>query len=218
MSGRRRLPRIVVKLGGSLAGDRALAQWLKALVRSRSARFAVVPGGGPFADVVRESQRAWRFSDEVAHAMAVGAMEQFGRVLNGIEPALMACSTGAQIRASWDRGRVALWLPRRLMRNDNQLARSWNVTSDTIAAWLARSLRADGLLLVKSCPLPERIDDAAALAAAGIVDPALPGLLASSALAFRIAQRRQSDRLDRIVTALTGGVRNSTARKKPSPD
>ena len=218
MTGRRRLPRIVVKLGGSLAGDRSLARWLKALVRSGSARFAVVPGGGPFADAVRQSQRTWRFSDEVAHRMAVGAMEQFGRMLNGIEPALVACSTRAQIRATWDHGRVALWLPQRLMRNNNQLAHSWDVTSDTIAAWLARSLRADGLLLVKSCPLPARPDDAAALASAGIVDQALPGFLAHSAFTFRVAERRQSDRLEPIVTALTGRVTNHTARRSPSPD
>ena len=217
MTGRRRLPRIVVKLGGSLATDRSLAQWLKAMVRSRSARFAVVPGGGPFADAVRESQRTWRFSDEVAHAMAVGAMEQFGRMLGGIEPALIACSTRAQIRAAWDRGRVALWLPQRLLRNNNQLAQSWDVTSDTIAAWLARSLGADGLLLIKSCPLPARPDDAAALASAGIVDKALPGFLANGALGFRVAQRRQSDQLERIVTVLTGRV-TSPIRKSACPD
>ncbi len=218
MTGRRRLPRIVVKLGGSLAGHPSLAQWLKALVRSRSARFAVVPGGGPFADAVRQSQRTWRFSDEIAHSMAIGAMEQFGRMLGGIEPALVVCSTRAQIRASWNHGRVALWLPQRLMRRNNQLAHSWDVTSDTIAAWLARSLHADGLLLVKSCPLPARPGDAAALASAGIVDPSLPGFLANSAFAFRVAQRRQSNRLEQIVTAMRGRVTNSAARKPPSPD
>jgi aspartokinase-like uncharacterized kinase len=188
--------RIVVKLGGSLAGDAALADWLRELARSRAARLVVVPGGGPFADAVRAAQSAWRFSDEVAHAMALGAMDQFGRMLCGIESGSTPCSTPAQIEDAWERGRLPVWLPGSMMTGESELARSWDVTSDTIAAWLGEALGACGLLLVKSCELPAGHYDPALLAAAGIVDPALPSFLSRTGLALQVVSRdRWSDLL-----------------------
>ena len=194
------LPCIVVKLGGSLAADASLAHWLRELAGSRSARFVAVPGGGPFADAVRAAQRVWRFDDDVAHGMAVGAMDQFGRMLCGIETASIPCSTLPEIEAAWDANRLPVWLPGRMMAGERQLARSWDVTSDTIAAWLGQALGASGLLLVKSCELPHGRCDPAALAAAGIVDPALPAFLAGSGLPLHVVQRDRWAELGRIVT------------------
>jgi aspartokinase-like uncharacterized kinase len=218
MRGRRRLPRVVVKLGGSLAEDPSLARWLHALVSSASARFALVPGGGPFADAVRRAQRTWRFGDEAAHAMAIGAMEQSALMLQAIEPALVPCPTLGRIRKAWAGGRVALWLPQRLMRDDGRLARSWDVTSDTIAAWLAQSIGADGLLLVKSCPLPEAPGDAAGLAAAGIVDPALPGFLSNCAFTFGIAHRDQWNEFSEVLAKLVNWGADKASRIPSLPD
>lgn len=182
-------PRVVVKLGGSLAGDPSLAQWLRELARSRSPRFVAVPGGGPFADAVRRAQSVWRFSDAVAHVMAIGAMDQFGHLLCAIEPAATPCSTLAQIENAWTGHRLPVWLPADLMRRDRELPRNWEVTSDTIAAWLARALGAAGLVLVKSCDVREAGNDPLQLAAAGIVDPALPQFLAHCAFGVRVVHR-----------------------------
>jgi 5-(aminomethyl)-3-furanmethanol phosphate kinase len=203
VSGIGRIPSIVVKLGGSLAADPSLEHWLHELGRSRSARFVVVPGGGPFADAVRAAQRRWRFSDEVAHAMAIGAMEQFGRMLCGIELGSAPCSALHQIEQAWSGGRLPVWLPGQSMQRERQLPRTWDVTSDTIAAWLADALGAAGLLLVKSCNLPGAPSDPVALAAAGIVDPALPGFLSGRALALEVIQKDRWSDLKDLVTRMT---------------
>jgi aspartokinase-like uncharacterized kinase len=193
---------IVVKLGGSLAADDSLGHWLRELGRSRSAHFVVVPGGGPFADAVRVAQQRWRFGDEVAHAMAIGAMEQFGRMLCGIELGSVPCSTTHQIERAWSRGRLPVWLPARWMEREQQLPHTWDVTSDTIAAWLADALGAAGLLLVKSCDLPSEQSDPTALAAAGIVDPALPVFLSGRRLALQVVQKDRWGDLKDLVTRM----------------
>jgi aspartokinase-like uncharacterized kinase len=195
-------PWIVVKLGGSLASDASLAHWLRELACEASARFVAVPGGGPFADAVRAAQALWGFSDEVAHLMAVGAMDQFGHMLCGIEVGCIPCSTLRQIEEARAGGRLPVWLPGRLMSEEKQLARNWDVTSDTIAAWLADALGAVGLLLVKSCDPSVDPGDPAALAAAGIVDPALPFFLSRGTLAFQVVQKDHWGDLKDVVTRM----------------
>jgi 5-(aminomethyl)-3-furanmethanol phosphate kinase len=196
-------PQVVVKLGGSLAADPSLAHWLRELKRSEAGRYAVVPGGGPFADAVRAAQAIWRFSDPVAHWMAIGAMDQFGQMLCGIEAGLVACSTVQQIQDAWASERLPVWLPTHLMRGEADLAHGWEVSSDTIAAWLAHTLGARGLLLVKSCDLPADAGDAAVLATAGIVDPALPGFLRGKQLPIDMVRRDQWCDLSQVVKRLT---------------
>ena len=202
MNGAAPAPWVVVKLGGSLAGDPSLAHWLRELARDDSARFVAVPGGGPFADAVRAAQAAWGFSDEVAHTMAVGAMDQFGHMLCGIHLRSIPCWTLQQIEQARAGDRLPVWLPGHVMSSERQLPRSWDVTSDTIAAWLANALGAVGLVLVKSCDLSVDPEDPVALAAAGIVDPALPVFLSRSALAVRVIRKDQWGNLRDVVTRM----------------
>ena len=68
--------------------------------------------------------------------------------------------------------------PRRLLAAIDRagldpLPATWDVTSDSIAAWIALYLKADSLILLKSATLPA--DSGLATAAAlGRVDPMLP--------------------------------------------
>ncbi|MBV8209560.1 MAG: aspartate kinase [Burkholderiaceae bacterium] len=191
---------IVVKLGGSLAHDPSLRRWLHELAGETTQRFVVVPGGGPFADAVRAAQGIWHFSDEVADALAIAAMDQFGSVLCAIEPRSVPCATRPQIESAWADTRLPVWLPARMMAGDRKLARSWDVTSDTIAAWLASELGAAGLLLIKSCDPGADSGDADFLAAGKVVDPALPAFLARHALAVRAVHKDRWGELAQLTT------------------
>ena len=53
----------VLKLGGSLLEAPELDAWLATTVGAGAGRCVVVPGGGPFADRVRDSQPRLGFSD-----------------------------------------------------------------------------------------------------------------------------------------------------------
>jgi len=170
---------IIVKVGGSHAFSKHLAAWLDALMLV-AGRVVIVPGGGPFADAVRTAQPTMGFDDLAAHRMALLAMEQFGCALAGLRPSLRLAESAAAIRATMRAGTVPVWAPTRMVLKAKDVPTSWDVTSDSLAAWLAGVLGAKLLLLVKSSETPQGPVRAADLAARGVVDPCFPRFLAAS--------------------------------------
>lgn len=193
---------IVAKLGGSLAeaGDRGatLRAWLAALAACGEPA-VVVPGGGPFAEAVRAAQPALGLSDAAADRMALLAMEQFGHALRDLSPACETAASEAAIAAALRRGRLAVWLPSRMALADAALPRSWDVTSDSLAAWLAARLAASRLVLVKSAPPPPGGPDG--WAAAGYVDAAFPRFAARLACPVQCLGPGEAARLPRVAAA-----------------
>lgn len=168
---------VVVKLGGSLLQAAELRPWLAALAVLPGAPRVVVPGGGPFADTVRDAQARLGFHDLAAHRMAILAMQQYGLMLQALEPRLGLAETSTDL-AAIPPGAGTVWLPWRMVGLEPGIEPSWDVTSDSLALWLARHLDSLQLLLVKSAALPPGPADPAVLAAAGIIDRAFPGLAA----------------------------------------
>lgn len=168
----------VVKLGGSLQGSPSLRRWLK-VIAAAAAPVVIVPGGGPFADAVRLAQKRLKFSDAVAHHMALLAMEQFGRALAGMAPSMRTGETLPSIRACLQQGQAVIWLPARMVLGRSDIAESWDVTSDSLALWLTWRLGARCLLLVKSARLPKGARSADELSRRGIIDAAYPHMLAA---------------------------------------
>ena len=124
---------ILIKLGGSLIRNaRRIVKDLKEYTNSTSETIIIVPGGSIFADTVRTVDPG----EESAHWMAVLAMEQYGYYL--------ADGTGAELIDSLeipDKGTYIL-LPYRMLKEKDELPHTWDVTSDTIAAWVAFQLGA----------------------------------------------------------------------------
>ncbi len=169
---------LVVKLGGSLHASPLRAQWIAALADYPGA-MTLVCGGGPFADAVRAAQPVMRYGDKAGHAMAVLAMEQYALALASLHDGLELAATREEICAAHNCGRIALWRPSLMVSAARDIAPAWQVTSDSLAAWLARQLDAKALLLIKSLDVDADID-LTALAAAGIVDPAFPDYVGST--------------------------------------
>ena len=170
---------IVVKLGGSFAGSRHLVGWVDALADC-GGRAVVVPGGGPFADAVRRAQAKIGFSDAAAHHLALLAMEQFGWALASLRPSFSIAGSSAAIRGILRAGGVPIWSPATMVLRTAEIPANWDVTSDSLAAWLAGHIRARRLLLVKHRRSPHSPIRAADLVARGIVDRAFPRFLAAS--------------------------------------
>lgn len=146
----------VLKIGGSLSMSPALAEWLAAISRFNSEPIVIVPGGGGFADQVRKAQSVWQFSDAVAHDMALLAMQQMALMMHAIEKDIPVVSDIKQITEQIDKQPVLIWSPDYRQLQHTDLQPNWNVTSDSISAWLAQKLRAKALLLVKSAKLPSQ--------------------------------------------------------------
>jgi aspartokinase-like uncharacterized kinase len=138
-----------LKVGGSLADDPAslanLCQELGALAEAH--RMAIVPGGGAFADTVRKIDKTYKLSDVVAHKMAILAMDQYGFLLSTITPESYVSYSLKEI-GNHARGMLPVFLPSKLMFREDPLENSWDVTSDTIAAYIAQLLHAEKLVLV----------------------------------------------------------------------
>lgn len=162
----------VVKLGGSLLGTPELKEWLALLARQSDGRIVVVPGGGVFADAVRAAQPLGGFDDATAHHMALLAMDQYGLALKALHPGLVTASSELEIaERSWQH-RAIIWLPSRMVLEDETIPQNWDVTSDSLAAWLAAKIGANRLVLVKHCDVAETQLPLARLMADGILDPA----------------------------------------------
>ena len=128
----------VVKLGGSLAEDPLLVDWLELLTDLGGGRVIIVPGGGGFAESARRAQTLWHFDDLAGHNMAVLGMGQFAFMLNGMHAELEMCANEQDMISTMRRGRVALWIPLNLLRQQVDELTNWSVTSDSLALWLAK--------------------------------------------------------------------------------
>ncbi|MGU3538350.1 amino acid kinase family protein [Methylobacterium sp. A54F] len=165
----------VVKVGGSLLADRAaLADVLRGLVEGREGPCLVVPGGGPFADAVRTAQAALGLSDALAHRLALDAMGRTAEVLRAVEPRLTICDAPEALTAF---APVPVWDPLLLKVGHPEIPETWDVTSDSLALWLAARLKAARCLILKSAAVPVGAD-LAALARLGLVDAAAPAFAA----------------------------------------
>ena len=140
----------VIKIGGSLAED---PEQLTGLCRklgelAKDSAVVVVPGGGSFADVVREFDKRFNLSGTISHRMAVLAMDQFGLLLSQIIPDSCATYLLEDAKQLSEIGVVPIFLPSRLMFQADPLENSWDVTSDSIAAYVASRLHAAKVVLV----------------------------------------------------------------------
>ena len=193
----------VVKLGGSLANyPDDLKRWLKILAEAGQGRVVIVPGGSFFADWVREAQKQWGFDDAAAHAMGLRAMEQYGLMLCGLQKSFVPARTEAEIRKALQENQVPVWLPVQTLASED-LPPSWDVTSDSLAAWLARRLAAERLVLVKSCPLPKGEMGMAELSRKGIVDAAFPSFVDAAAFKVWLVNREDYARVSSQINQCT---------------
>ena len=191
----------IVKLGGSLSRDARLPRWLQMLAELGGGRVVVVPGGAAFADAVRAAQGHWGFDDLTAHNMAVLAMAQTAHMLHALEPRLVLVTDEDAIRRAQHAGQAVLWMPLSLLRDAPDIITTWEVTSDSLALWLARRLNAERLVVVKSCEV-KRSHTLQELSAMGLVDRRFDQWASDAAFPIEVVE---CDDLDRVRDGLLGG-------------
>ena len=160
----------VVKIGGSLLGSPELERWLEVVAKYGDGKIVIVPGGGIFANAVREAQKISKISDACAHKLAVLAMDQFGLMLANMNPKLATARTECEIDERTWQHRGIVWLPSHMVLADDTIPQSWDVTSDSIAAWLAQKLDAKHLVLIKSDKPDENKLELKTITESGLVD------------------------------------------------
>ena len=103
-----------------------------------------------FADAVRDAQAKTGIDDAIAHKMAVVAMDQYATLMTCLNEDLVMASSEREIAERGLQHRAIVWKPSSMVLADNELPMSWDLSSDSLAAWLATKLNAQHLLVVKS--------------------------------------------------------------------
>ena len=161
---------MVLKLGGSLLSHAPLTQILQLATRAGNGQVVIVPGGGVFAEQVRLTQQQWQYDDQTAHYMAILAMQQMALLLQSLCAGLVIVNNVAMIRASMQQHTV-IWSPLSSELDATGIPASWDITSDTLAAWLAVQLSIEHVMLVKSAEFSAD-STIAQLSASGVIDKA----------------------------------------------
>jgi aspartokinase-like uncharacterized kinase len=143
---------LVLKVGGSLAADpvvlRKVADGIGRL--GAETRMVIIPGGGPFADTVREVDHLYALPASAAHWMAILGMDQYAHLLTALIRGSEVVVDQSGIMAAIDRGAIPVLAPSQWLSAADEVPHSWDVTSDSLAAYLATLLGAERLVLVKA--------------------------------------------------------------------
>jgi 5-(aminomethyl)-3-furanmethanol phosphate kinase len=168
---------IIIKVGGSLfdlsdLGPR-LERWLDQFRNNSTNPLILVPGGGAAAEVIRQLDRCHGLGNERAHWLALRAMTINAHFLAGLLHNAAVVTSLHTCAARWRRGTLSVLDAHAFLANDegqSGLPHGWEVSSDSVAARVARLAEARKLILLKSAALPAGItwDEAGTK---GYVDP-----------------------------------------------
>jgi aspartokinase-like uncharacterized kinase len=168
-------PSVVAKVGGSLfdwpdLGPR-LQRWLE---RLRDDRVILVPGGGQLVDVLRGLDRKHGLGEDASHELALRVLAVNAHFLAALLTQCLVVNSLDTCCVVWEQRGIPIldchaFLCAKGERETN-LPHSWDATSDSIAAYVARRAGARRLVLLKSTDDPTHGDwiEAARL---GIIDP-----------------------------------------------
>ncbi|MFN8457286.1 MAG: hypothetical protein U0401_21950 [Anaerolineae bacterium] len=197
----------LIKIGGSLYARPDLPAittvWA---TTAASHKLILLPGGGPFADQVRAADARFHLSHSTAHWMAILAMDQYAYLLANLIPQAVLVRDIVTAEDVCTTGRLAILAPSTLLLQLDPLPHSWQITSDSIAAWLAYYTRIPLLVLLKSIAGVYSQDSAAllrrvsrqALAQSDVVDAGFVDNLAATTRCW-ILDGSQPERLPELL-------------------
>lgn len=147
----------VYKVGGSLFEWPELFGRLQSLLAAEPGRPLLISGGGTAADVVRDWDRIHQLGERRAHSLAIKSLHLGEALLaDGLEGACIVANRDSA-EALWQSGGIPIlnteaFLADETSHGASPLPSSWNVTSDSIAAWIATRWPADLVLLKSTSP------------------------------------------------------------------
>ncbi|MEX0819309.1 MAG: hypothetical protein WD070_06940 [Pirellulaceae bacterium] len=164
----------VAKVGGSLFDFAPLPTALRSWLEGEPGVNVLVAGGGAFAEAVRQADLTFGMGSTTAHRLAIEAMRVSASVLSELLPETRLLHSPAELSSSLVESGVAVLDPSEMLTSPEcRLPHRWDVTSDSIAAYVASGLQAHELVLFKSTSLPANVNRTQA-AEAGLVDGYFP--------------------------------------------
>ncbi len=141
----------IVKVGGSLGQGPGLVSLMETLVALGTQHdILIIPGGGLFADAIRDYDRRYGLDFRAAHWMAILAMDQYAHLLSSLVPKTCLVRNFKDVQRARKKGMLPVLLTYDLLREKDDLPNTWDLTSDSIAAWVAIRTKSCQLVLLKS--------------------------------------------------------------------
>ena len=132
-----------MKIGGSLFPKHAI-DLAKKLKNTDS---CIVVGGGEFANLIRKYNDEINFSEEANHWTAIDCMDIMAKLVNDkVESAKLAYSI-EEINQISNEGFTPIFIVSEFLKKEDPFECSWDVTSDSIAAYVAHLLNANLLIV-----------------------------------------------------------------------
>jgi len=189
----------ILKLGGSLLTLPNVAERLIQLIdKHRIEKPMVIVGGGATADIVRHWDQLFELDADLAHDLALRAMSLNARMLAALDPRfhMLDASVALDGLTDSEAPSIVIIQPHAMLekleqagRVDDLVERSWHVTSDSIAAWIACQMQVERLILLKSTGLPvasmspDRQHRSGSEHRAGLINQLMAGCLVDSEFA-----------------------------------
>ena len=133
----------VVKIGGSLFPEYAieLANQLK------NTNSLIILGGGEFANLIRKYDDEMNFSQKTNHWCAIDCMDIIAKLVNDkVESSKLAYSIQEAQKIS-DEGFTPIFVVSDFLKKEDPFECSWDVTSDSIAAYISHLINANLLIV-----------------------------------------------------------------------
>lgn len=172
---------VVIKIGGSLFDLPDLGGRIGRLMgQLGSVRPVLVAGGGMMVDVLRKWDETFELGDALSHRLSLEAMSLSAQLLAAIcsnvanqseekrscaermgTVRFVVAREASQVGQIHCEGHLPVFDVARVLlaAAPPPLPESWQVTSDSIAAWLAITLGSNRLILAKSVGAPGSIED-----------------------------------------------------------
>ena len=133
----------VVKIGGSLFPNYAidLAKKLK------DTNSLIILGGGEFANLIRRYNEDMNFSEETNHWTAIDCMDIIAKLVNDkVDSCKLVYTLSDALKIS-EEGFTPIFVVSQFLKVHDPFECSWDVTSDSISAYVAHCLNANLLIV-----------------------------------------------------------------------
>jgi len=208
---------VVIKVGGSLFDLPDLSARLSRLLDDfENARPLIICGGGETVDLVRSWDKTYDLGDEAAHWLAIQSLMLNDKLLCELMPNARVISSPAEATEVWKDHKIPVLCSYTYLKQTSEtqiapLPTSWDVTSDSIAAWVSLTWPAEELVLLKSVDLPREMT-LSELAQAGLVDRFFPSFLERLPKLrwCNLRSKRESAQLTTVTSGKSFHIRNAT--------
>ena len=133
----------VVKIGGSLFPNYAI----ELAERLKGTGSLIVLGGGEFANLIRKYDEEMNFSEEANHWTAIDCMDIIAKLVNDKVESTRLAYTIEEANGVSDDGFTPIFVVSDFLKSEDPFECSWDVTSDSIAAYVAHLLNANLLIV-----------------------------------------------------------------------